>query len=191
VSVVLHRVVSGVTQYWNGVAWVTTPAYLYPTLSSPNAVNTNWSIPANKLPVGADLPVGTYYLRAWAYDQGNLSTYSGLQSFNIGAGGMSATPSPVKLQDVSGVVSSSRIVLTFDGGLLPETANDASHYAVTVGGVRVKVVSASYASSTHRVTLQLADGALRSGGEIVVGYRDLHDAKGNLLEQAAYQVDAQ
>jgi hypothetical protein len=190
VSVVLHRIVSGAAQYWNGSAWVTTASYLYPTLGDPGAVNTDWSLAANKLPSGSNLPAGTYYLRAWAYDQGNLSVYSGLQSFSVGAEGLSATPSSVKLQDVSGVVSSSRIVLTFGSGLQPAEANDASHYAVTVGGVRASVLSASYASSTHRVTLQLKDGALR-GGEIVIGYRNLRDAEGSALEQAAYAVDAE
>jgi alpha-tubulin suppressor-like RCC1 family protein len=190
VSVVLHRIVSGSTQYWNGSTWAATPSYLYPTLSNPGAVDTDWSLTTSELPSGVDLPAGTYYLRAWAYDQGNRSVYSGLQSFSVGAGAQSISPSSVKLQGVSGVVSSSRIVLTFDSGLQLETASDASHYAVTVGGVRAKVLSASYAPSTHRVTLQLPDGALR-GGEIVVGYRDLRDANGNPLEQAAYAVEAE
>jgi hypothetical protein len=190
VSVVLHRIVDGSTQYWNGSVWSTTASYLYPTLSSPGAVTTNWSLASNKLPSGANLPAGTYYLRAWAYDQGNRSVFSGQQSFKVGASGLSATPSSVKLQDVLGIVSSSRIVLTFGSGLQSDEASDASHYAVTVGGARVSILSASYASSTHRVTLQLSDGALR-GGEVVVGYRDLRDAQGNLLEQAAYTVDAE
>jgi CSLREA domain-containing protein len=190
VSVVLHRIVSGSTQYWNGSTWTATASYLYPALSSPNAVDTDWSLAVDKLPSGTNLPAGMYYLRAWAYDQGNRSVYSGLQSFSVGAGAQSSSVSSAKLQDVSGVVSSSRIVLVFDGGLQPETANDALNYAVTVGGVRMPVLSASYASSTHRVTLRLKDGALR-GGEIVVGYRDLQDAKGNVLEQAAYAVDAE
>jgi hypothetical protein len=190
VSIVLHRIVNGSVQYWNGSAWVTTASYLYSTLDSPGLVNTDWSLASNKLPSGENLPAGTYYLRAWAYDQNNHSVFSGLQSFSVGTEGLSVVPSSVKLENVSGVVSSSRIVLAFESGLQPEDANNASHYAVTVGGVRVQVLSASYASSTHRVTLQLADGALR-GGEIVVGYRNLHDAKGNLLEQAAYAVDAE
>jgi CSLREA domain-containing protein len=191
VSVVLHRIVGGATQYWNGSAWGATASYLYPTLGDPDEVSTDWSLPMDKLPADTNLPAGTYYLRAWAYDGGNRSVYSGLQSFTVGAEGMSFSSSPVKLQDVSGIVSSSRIVLVFEGGLRSAEASDASHYAVTVGGVRVKVLSASYASSTHRVTLQLPDGALRSGGEIVVGYRDLHDTQGNALEQAAYAVEAE
>jgi CSLREA domain-containing protein len=191
VSVVLHRIVDGATQYWNGSAWVATASYLYPTLGAPDEASTDWSLAADMLPVGANLPAGTYYLRAWAYDQGNRSVSSGLQSFSVGASGLSATPSSVKLQDVSGIVSSSRIVLTFDSGLQPATANDASNYAVTVGGVRASILSASYAPSTHRVTLQLKDGALRGDGEIVVGHRNLRDVDGNVLEQAAYVVDAE
>ncbi len=164
VLVILHRRVGSVTEYWNGNAWTTTPKYLATTLVNPNAISTGWSLPTAQVPGGTNLPDNTYYLRAYAYDQGNLSLYSGQKSFVVQSTTPVQTPSSLRngVQAVAWV-SSSRIELEFTGAV------PSGDFAVTINGQASGVQSVERAGKT--VTLLLEEGVLKAGDKVGISWK--------------------
>lgn len=89
--------------------------------------------------------------------------------------------SHVRLITATANATSSKLILTFNGGLNPTQAATASNYAVTVNGLPVTVSSATYDNLMREVTLSLPAGALHVGDRVTIASNGLQDASGNAV----------
>jgi hypothetical protein len=87
--------------------------------------------------------------------------------------------SPVRLSTVS-VQASGQIQLRFTGALHAASAQDTSHYTVTINGEAVEVENAIY-STTGVVVLHLPDGMADAGDEVELRW-NLSDGQGRAVE---------
>ncbi|MBV9864691.1 MAG: hypothetical protein JO316_05030 [Abitibacteriaceae bacterium] len=143
--------------------------------------NTSWSQTLPKL------ENGNYRVRAFALDK----------AFNVGAvvssdftiGTPTTTPQTLIAADSRGerqkplsrgvVVAATGIVhLQFLRALDASSASDPKSFSVLVNGQSVAVESAAYHGHSHQVTLSLADGSVKPGDKVTVGWSGLQTAKG-------------
>jgi hypothetical protein len=184
VEVRLYRVVNTVTQYWNGSAWDTAVVGLSTVLNpGSGGANVTWSR-GSGWPSGSDLPDGTYYLRALAYDRVSRSVATPVFSFkkatsatSAGSASMTSTESNVMLSTAEASVSSQSVNLTFSGALDQAVAQNTANYSISVNGQVVVAQGASYGTSTPTVMLLVPQGSLRVGSQVAVSWR-LRDTAG-------------
>jgi hypothetical protein len=148
--------------------------------------NVTWSR-GSGWPSGSDLPDGTYYLRALAYDRVSRSVATPVFSFkkatsatSAGSASMTSTELNVMLSTAEASVSSQSVKLTFNGALSQAAAEEVSNYSISVNGQAVVAQGAAYSASTSTVVLLLPQDSLRVGSQVAATWR-LRDTAGALV----------
>lgn len=171
VKVWLYRYGNAITSpgYWaGGSSWTTDYSAAFNEVSATGT--TSWSL---VLPV---LAYGQYGLHATAWDKANNSTRSLNIIFWKSTGTLNSAVS-----SGSASVANSTIVLTFATSVDAWMASDVSHYSVTVNGVRITTLQASYNAAARTVTLTLPTGSLHSQDGLIAGWTRLFDTSGRIL----------
>jgi hypothetical protein len=165
-------------KYWDGTAWSATPA----TLAATVAGNT-WSVNSS-LPAGGNLPAGAYILVAQAVDRAGNSLRRS-NTIRVAAPAHAAVGGRNTLSTLEATTITQSVALTFFTALDAETATDAAHYRVTVGGVEAAIESVNYDAARRRVTLGLAGESLHGGAHVEVAWDSLRDERGAALSGMA------
>ncbi|MBV9467785.1 MAG: hypothetical protein JOZ57_00910, partial [Abitibacteriaceae bacterium] len=87
----------------------------------------------------------------------------------------------LRLSNGQADATKSIVVLDFVEALNSLTAADASHYSVLSSGHAVRVESASYNVSQHRVIVSVPEGSLHRGDSVILSWNGMHTAKGVLM----------
>lgn len=166
-------------KYFDGTTFVTASTRL-PVVLSGNNFRYNGAVPTSD-----QLMDGQYTLTAVAYDRlgnrGDATITVTVRKTTTSAVQNTLEPSsPLALSSATADAARQAIVLRFTGALNGESAATDS-YQVQVNGANVALESATYDQSTFRVTLQLSNGVIMAGDEVIVSWRRLRDAKGRLL----------
>jgi predicted outer membrane repeat protein len=186
VEVVLYyKNSSGVAQYWNGSAWVSSSTgCILRSALQPSSGGAGWTL-SRPLPGGSNLLYTRYTVRSQAFDRnGNASTrlYTTFDLLRPSttettaastSDGGSAT-SNVKLSRSSALADS--VELVFTGSLDVTTATEAASYRILVNNAAVEVDAVTYDAATRTVRLGLGAGALHAGDVVDVQCR-LRDAQ--------------
>jgi hypothetical protein len=136
------------------------------------------------LPQGANLPNGTYALTAYVNDRAGKSSNI-THTFTVNNAALNnaltsttrSAASPVVLSSATASATTQQIRLNFSGNLDAEVAEDSTHYAILVGGIKVEVESVQYSAARRSVVLNLPQSTLRRGDTIVVSWVGLRDAR--------------
>ncbi|MBV9868209.1 MAG: CSLREA domain-containing protein [Abitibacteriaceae bacterium] len=117
--------------------------------------------------IGAIKAIAAGYKHSLAVNQGMATSAAALAALRLSNGQADATKSIV--------------VLDFVEALNSLTAADASHYSVLSSGHAVRVESASYNVSQHRVIVSVPEGSLHRGDSVILSWNGMHTAKGVLM----------
>lgn len=181
IKVLLYRYGNASTAagYWAGSStWTAT----YSAASNERAASgtTSWSL---TLPT---LAYGQYIMHATAWDKASNATTSANVIFWKSSG-----TSTVSYSTGSASASGGSIVLNFAGALDATIASDLSRYTVTVNGAPVQLQSASFSSTTYRLTLTVPSGSMAVGSSIAVTWNNLFDTTGKILSGKTGTLTAQ
>jgi hypothetical protein len=172
---------AGAFEFWgrrDGLwGWSTATAVIPTALSNGGGLKTSW-YSSGVMPSGTQLPVGTYYPYAIAFDKSGNQLRSADATFTVGTT-TSGRSTPVEKSAVvlsSASVSGTSVTLTFTGALNAGAATDVSRYAVTTaGGEALEIESIALKGGTS-VVLGLPAGSLQSGEKLSINY-NLLDSK--------------
>jgi hypothetical protein len=91
--------------------------------------------------------------------------------------------STVRVSSASALAANNTIRLGFTGPLNATDAADDSNFQVRVGSLELDVEDVSYSTTDNTITILLKDEIpLRAGERVIVGFRDLRDANGLVLD---------
>jgi hypothetical protein len=91
--------------------------------------------------------------------------------------------SSVRVSSASASAANNTIRLSFTGPLNAGDAADDSNFQVRVGSLELDVEDVSYSTTDNTITILLEDEIpLRAGERVIVGFRDLRDANGLVLD---------
>jgi hypothetical protein len=91
--------------------------------------------------------------------------------------------STVRVSSASASAANNTIRLGFTGPLNATDAADDSNFQVRVGSLELDVEDVSYSTTDNTITILLEDEIpLRAGERVIVGFRDLRDANGLVLD---------